>query len=662
MSMKAIGKKVVRSWPLFLLLSAALAHAGQAQPAEGFQWGAYQGRGEIEIGYRWVTVAGNRDMYRSMINLGEGPKLLRSDISLRAGYGAGVLFDRLDFSMYGWGGDPHNSMRLNLGRSDAYELRATYRHLNYFNFIPSYANPLLAAGILFGQHSLDVSYRNADVELRLFPNRRIRPFVGYARSSGSGPGFSTVGVTANEFLLRRNWRYSSDEYRGGIELDMPRWNLTLEQGYRRLRNDSGAAAAGPAAGNNALPFIGQKIVLDSLARSYRERTGVPVSRIVAGIRPFDRLRLTGRYVYSMADADAAMTELSSGNFVSLEERIIYAAAGDAFTGRATKPMHRGNLVAEFSPLRRLTILNDFDTRRFHVSGDAVLATTFLGVRSLAGPGGGTEAERKVTGRPSARLDYRQVRNQTEADYDLGSGIVVRAGYRYTLIEADLIDGDEGGRGSRSGRSAKDTALVGMYYRPGRWLHLSFAHESNRTDRPLTRTDLHDYGQSDLDLRLGPWKNLSLQGRVSILSNRNPAPDTLLDSQYRSYALGLDYAWGERLHLNLDYGRTRMSSDTGIRIPQTLAPDFSFYREQTDGIGGSFGIDLYRGMRVDFGYRGILSTGALPLNYHQPYAEILIPARKHFAWKASWQYYGYNEKGAGFQDYRGHLVTVSVLYR
>lgn len=662
MSMKAIGKKVARAWPLFLVLAAALAHAGQAQTAEGFQWGVYQGRGEIEIGYRWVSTAGNREMYRSMVNLGEGPRLLRSDISLRAGYGAGALFDRLDFSMYGWGGDPHNSMRLNVGRSDAYELRATYRHLNYFNFVPSYANPLLSAGILFGQHSLDVSYRTADVELRLFPNSRIQPFVGYARSSGSGPGFSTLGVTGNEFLLGRHWRHSSDEYRGGVKLDLPRWNLLLEQGYRHLRNDSGAASAGPAAGNNPLPFIGQKIVLESLARSYRERIGAPVSRIVAAIRPVDRLSITGRYVYSMADADTAMTELSSGNFVSLEERIVYAAAGDAFTGRATKPMHRGNLVAEFSPIRRLTILNDFDTRSFHVSGDAVLATTFLGVRSLAGPGGGAEAQRKVTGRPSARLDYKQVRNQTEADYDLGSGIVVRAGYRYTSIETELIDGDDSGRDRRNGRSGKDTALVGMHYRPGRWFYLSFAHECNWADRPLTRTDLHDYGQTDLDLRLGPWNNLSLQGRISILSNRNPAPDTKLDSQYRSYALGLDYAWGERLHLNLDYGRTRISSDTGIRIPQTLAPDFSFYREQTDGIGGSFGVDLYRGARVDLGYRGILSTGMLPLNYHQPFAEILIPARKRFAWKASWQYYGYNEKGAGFQDFRGHLVTVSILYR
>ena len=56
------------------------------QQTEGFTWGPYQGRSEIEVGYRWVSTAGNNDMYRSMVNLGEGPKLLRSDISLRSGY------------------------------------------------------------------------------------------------------------------------------------------------------------------------------------------------------------------------------------------------------------------------------------------------------------------------------------------------------------------------------------------------------------------------------------------------------------------------------------------------------------------------------------------------------------------------------------------------
>src|SRR5437867_5791362 len=146
---------------------------------EGLKWGPMEGHSEVEVGFRWVSdIAGNRDMYRSMVNLGQGPKLLRSTLSLRADSGRGVLFDRLDLSLNSWGGEPYNTMRLNIGRIDLYEFRADYRNLNYYNYVPTFSNPLLARGILFGQHSLNVTNRSTDLQLKLFPTGRIRPYLG----------------------------------------------------------------------------------------------------------------------------------------------------------------------------------------------------------------------------------------------------------------------------------------------------------------------------------------------------------------------------------------------------------------------------------------------------------------------------------------------------
>ena len=185
--------------------------AAPSTPGEGFKFGLYEGHSDIEVGYRWVSdIAGNSDMYRSMVNLGEGPKLLRSNISLRSKIGTG-LFDSLDMSMNSWGGDPYNTFHLSLGRTDLYDFRADYRNYSYYNFIPTYANPLLTKGKFFGQHSLDTSYRSTDLELKLFPNSKVRPYVAYSRSSSFGPGFTTYRVDGNEFLLNSNWQYASDE-------------------------------------------------------------------------------------------------------------------------------------------------------------------------------------------------------------------------------------------------------------------------------------------------------------------------------------------------------------------------------------------------------------------------------------------------------------------
>ena len=56
---------------------------------------------------------------------------------------------------------------------------------------------------------------------------------------------------------------------------------------------------------------------------------------------------------------------------------------------------------------------------------------------------------------------------------------------------------------------------------------------------------------------------------------------------------------------------------------------------------------------------ILSAGTLPLNYRQPFAQLAIPLGNRLVWRGAWQYYGYNEKGASFQDHRTHLVTFSL---
>jgi len=90
--------------------------------------------------------------------------------------------------MDNWGGDPYNTVRFSFGRTGAYEVSGTYLNQNYFNWIPTFANPLFGQGKTVDQHRLDVGYRTTDVELKLFPTSWIRPFVGYARTTGFDPG------------------------------------------------------------------------------------------------------------------------------------------------------------------------------------------------------------------------------------------------------------------------------------------------------------------------------------------------------------------------------------------------------------------------------------------------------------------------------------------
>src|ERR1700694_5220078 len=63
--------------------------------------------GSIDFGYRWRSgVGGSFDTYRSIVNLGSGPKLLGADFTLLDRKSR--LFDQAHIRGYNWGGDPYS--------------------------------------------------------------------------------------------------------------------------------------------------------------------------------------------------------------------------------------------------------------------------------------------------------------------------------------------------------------------------------------------------------------------------------------------------------------------------------------------------------------------------------------------------------------------------
>jgi hypothetical protein len=352
-------------------------------------------------------------------------RLLNSYVTMRGTPGSG-LFDKLDLSLNNWG-DPFNTLRFNVGRMDLYQLQASYRTVNYFNYISSLANPLLGSGSLFAPHNLNVNYRMSNVDLRLFPNRKIVPYFGYSRNSGAGPGYTTVGQTGNEFLLQTNWGYTANEYRGGLQFNLPTLNLTLEQGYRELNNSTVLTDAGQPQGYETRTFFGRSITLDSLDGGYHGTTKLPTSKVLAKFNPFENLRMTARYIYSMGDVDSSYGETRAGNLISLEDLVVYRSAADSLHGRAKKPNHNGAFQIEYSPFSRLLLTDSVDTLDYHISGAGLLSTIYLDATSLLGPGESTRLETEKVF--NSEFLYNEVRNQAELEFEIGKGFAARAGHR-----------------------------------------------------------------------------------------------------------------------------------------------------------------------------------------------------------------------------------------
>ena len=642
---------------------AAADSAPAPKPApEGFKLGDYDGHADFEIGYRWTSdVRGSLDVYRSMVNLGDGPRLLNADLSLRAPYGSGHFVDHFDLNLNNWGGDPYNTMRMSMGRTDKFEFTADYRHLNYFNYLPTWSDPLQQQGQLPGQHSTDITWSTTNVELKLFPNHKVSPYFAYSRSTGvdSGvtPSLTTYDATGNEFVLFNRWLYSSDEYRGGVQVVLPKFVLTLEQGWRLLKNDSGTNGPITSTGNTPIPFLGQPIILNSESRGYHDRTTLPMSKVVVKFTPFRNLKITGRYVYTMSTLESNLGEIDMGNLVSQEARLIFKTSSDAFDTRAKQPNHIGSFVVEYSPFSRLTLVDHFETRSTHTSGDAILSTTFFGSSTLAG--NVPTSNQTLTDFLNTLITYDSIENQAEFEFDVGHGLVAHAGHRYTTADTTMFN--PGDQVPDYATFSRQTALVGFYFIRGQWLRLNLDYENNTTSGALTRTSLLNYDRFKFDWRVGSWKHISANGRVAFLRNRNPQTDVDWHDHNKDYSVGLNYSPSDRYYLSLDYARSTILSDMLIILPFNFQNTRSLFDERTQGLGAMAGIGIYRGSKIEFGYRGILNVGSFPLNYHQPFASLTIPLPGHLAYKTSWAWYGYNEKNSDVQDFRRHLVLFSLAY-
>src|SRR5215475_6732495 len=63
--------------------------------ARGDDWRGYNFVNSFETGYRFHTINGNEDTYRSTVNFGNGVRLLSSYLTINSKSGRGLLFDQI---------------------------------------------------------------------------------------------------------------------------------------------------------------------------------------------------------------------------------------------------------------------------------------------------------------------------------------------------------------------------------------------------------------------------------------------------------------------------------------------------------------------------------------------------------------------------------------
>jgi hypothetical protein len=588
--------------------------------------------GHVDVGYRWNSnVTGSLDTYRSIVNLGEGPRVLGFQYTLLEA--PNKAWDRLDLSAAGWGGDPSAWFRLDASRRDYYRLRLDHRDTAYFSAMPTFANPLLDRGIFLNQHSYDTRRRMTDLSLSLRPGKSFSPFFGYTRDSGDGRGVTTFYSDGNEYPVANLLDDRTHNYRGGVEWTIKKGHLTLEQGGLLFDDNQTVSTADRNRGNRQTPFLGRNLFLGELLQSYLVNGSSIYSKAIGSLQAASWLDLSGSFLYSQPKTDILYNQTNKGLFANFDTLIFADQQSLRWAAASRQPHSSGNVTAEIRPFERLRITESYFTDRFHN------ASTF------------------------DRLVWNQSQQQLDVMVEASRWLTLRGGHRYTWGDGSSRGALFATSGFTSGELRRHTWNAGGIVRFRPRLNIFADLESGRSSKIIFRTGLGDFDKVRIRAKYDVMTNLNLQINFTALENSNPPQLGQFDLSQRQAAAAIQWLpqGGKRFKLLGEYARSSMRSVIDYIVPQNLTRDFSRFVDNGHTVSALVDVRLPKETMLSFGGSSYQSSGSRPSHFHQPQVRLMVPVHKRMNIMTEYRWFSFSQPFYRVELFRTHQFLAGIRW-
>jgi hypothetical protein len=615
--------------------------------------------GWIDLGYRWGTgVGGSFDTYRSIINLGSGPKFLGANFTLTDP--KHKWLDTIQVRADSWGGEPSSSLHVEAKKSGVYDFNADYRDFAYFNFLPSYADPLIGTGVVLDEQSFDTRRKIAALSLDIRPGHWWTPYFGWDHDSSSGTGATVFVSDGNDYAVPNTLTDSTELYHAGVRFEKPRFHVTLEEGGTTFKSDQSLYQNPQGTvnyGNVSAPILGQTLDLTNLLAAYGIGGSSTYTKALLTANPTTWLDIYGQFLFSQPSSHVSYQQTDAGSLYLQSQVLFYSSEHNLITASSQQPHTSGSFGAEIRPLKRMRIVESWLTDRLHDAGSSPSADTLaLTGESIA-----------LSSLLATTLASNYSQEAVDIFYDATSKLTLRGGYRYVWGDSSYAFlPAEGLASSAQERLRQNIAEGGATFRPSQKISLTGAFEGGASSGVYFRTSLYNYQKVRAQVHYQPLPSLSISADFTLLNNQNPLAGTNYD--YSASQESLSFYWsppGKIFDIQGTYSRSDLKSNISYIEPETLTPQLSIYRDNAHTGTALFDLNWPHGKRfapkLAAGGSVFISSGSQPTSYFQPTAKLWVPLGKHVSWFSEWQYYGYGEAFLLYQGFRTHLVTTGVRF-
>jgi hypothetical protein len=615
--------------------------------------------GWIDLGSRWGTgVGGSFDTYRSIINLGSGPKFLGADFTLTDP--KHKWFDTIQMRADSWGDEPSSSVHVEAKKSGVYDFNADYRDFAYFNFLPSYADPLLGSGVVLDEQSFDTRRKIAALSLDIRPGHWWTPYFGWDHDSSGGTGATVFVSDGNDYPVPNTLSDSTELYRAGVRFEKPRFHVTLEEGGTTFKSGQSLYQNPQGSvnyGNVSAPILGQTLDLTNLLAAYGIGGSSTYTKALLTANPTTWLDFYGQFLFSQPDSHVSYQQTDAGSLYLQSQVLFYSSEQNLITASSQQPHTSGSLGAEIRPLKRMRIVESWLTDRLHDAGSSAGTDTLM----LAG------ASMPLSSLLATTLASNYSQEAIDIFYDATSKLTLRGGYRFVWGDSSYAFlPPEGLASSAQEQLRQNIGLGAATFRPSQKISVTGQFEGGSSRGVYFRTSLYNYQKVRVQVHYQPLQQLSISADFTLLNNQNPLAGTNYD--YSASQESLSFYWsphGKIFDIQGTYSRSDLKSNISYLEPETLTPQLSTYRDNAHTGSALFDLTWPHGKRfapkLAAGGSFFISSGSQPTSYFQPTAKLWVPLGNHVNWFSEWQYYGYGEAFLLYQGFRTHLVTTGLRF-
>jgi hypothetical protein len=639
---------------LALLFTGLIAAASPAAAQSSFI--------DLEVGYQWVDISGNQDMYRTQLNQDDGLVLNDLSIALLDSEGEVGIFDRFRIDATGFGGSPAGRFRLTSDLGDLYSLRLSYHQYQHFSALPGWANPFVDDGIVPGQHTWERDRDLLDLELEILPGRTITPIVGYRWNRIEGPRRTTYHVGQDEFLLDSDVEETEEEFRLGVAFRAGSWRGVLMQGWRDFSSEQlTRLAPGAGGGNNDRPVLGQDIMAESIGRNVRTKADTPVTTAHVSGGFGERVRLDLSYARAEWDSDTSSAEAVVGSLVSFRIARFFESLDQSISSRTESPSWRGAVRVGIDVSSRIALDLGYERRHRELEGWALISNLYMDTLNFSGAD-----PRDISELVEARNGYDRDDDLLELAVrvnDLGpfflwaEGSVVDTTLDVSRDVAEIVV--PGGQFGSFDRST-DGYELGAGVDIGN-LRVLVDYRGEDADNAIVRTDFLDRSavRGRIDWSLSSW--LRVLATIESIEADNDTPGIGLDAETDHWAFDIDLRPVESLVFRLAWDTYETESTTLVRIPHDFSTAFSEHTEEGEILEGSLEWRI-AAFTLGAAYSTLDNEGVLPFQLDRAFGRLGCSFNDHWGAALEYENNDYTEKGFALADFDADRFGVFIRWR